>query len=182
MTDARTDVYAAGATFYYLLSGHAPAPAPDRQSGAAGLAPVSKLAAKTLQATEKVVTQALELEPSARWSNAAEMQRLTVAASRKLTSAAAASVAVAAPAAGFSRQASHQQCPGCCCATAPPRWVGGTAGATGGRAVGCRSLFVVEQHAPNADRACGSGCTAAQPGDHSNNTRGYSHSAAIFSG
>ena len=87
-TDARTDVYAAGATLYYLLSGQAPAPAPDRQSGVAGVAPVSKIAPKTSQATEKIVTQALELEPGARWNNAAEMRRSAAAASRKLVSAA----------------------------------------------------------------------------------------------
>lgn len=88
ITDARTDVYAAGATFYYLLTGHAPAPAPERQSGGAGVAPVSKVAPKTSQPTEKIVTQALELEPEARWNNAAEMRRSAAAASRKLANAA----------------------------------------------------------------------------------------------
>lgn len=133
MTDARTDVYAAGATFYYLLSGHAPAPAPDRQSGAAGLAPVSKLAAKTSQATEKVVTQALELEPSARWSNAAEMQRLTVAASRKLTSAAAASAAEPPPLLVSPAKPAISSAP---VVAAPPRRRAGLAGLLGLLGVG----------------------------------------------
>jgi serine/threonine-protein kinase len=87
-TDARTDVYSAGATFYYLLTGVAPAAAPDRAAGTGTVAPVSKLALRTSQATDMLVAKALHLASGERWANAAEMRRAAEVASRKLASAA----------------------------------------------------------------------------------------------
>ena len=86
--DARTDVFGAGATLYYLLTGVAPAAAPERASGAATLAPARKLVAKITANTDALLSKALHLASEERWANAAEMRRAAAVASRKLVSAA----------------------------------------------------------------------------------------------
>jgi len=86
--DARTDVFGAGATLYYLLTGVAPAAAPERASGAATLAPARKLVSKISANTDALLSKALNLAGEERWANAAEMRRAAAVASRKLVSAA----------------------------------------------------------------------------------------------
>ncbi|MEW5867823.1 MAG: bifunctional serine/threonine-protein kinase/formylglycine-generating enzyme family protein [Chloroflexota bacterium] len=78
-TDARTDVYALGATLYHALTGATPPESIDRVGGAA-LLPPRQLNPGVTPAVEAVMLRALEMMPDARYQSAAELRQALVQA------------------------------------------------------------------------------------------------------
>lgn len=72
-SDARTDIYALGATLYILLTGVAPADSIVRQASAESLKPPRTLNPALSQAVESIVLKAIALEPANRYQSASEM-------------------------------------------------------------------------------------------------------------
>ncbi|MFI5272112.1 MAG: protein kinase [Ktedonobacterales bacterium] len=71
-TDQRTDVYALGATLYFLLTGYQPTEAPARLAAHA-LPPPRALNPAVSAATEAALLRAMALDPAARQQSAAEL-------------------------------------------------------------------------------------------------------------
>lgn len=80
-TDARTDIYALGATLYHLLTGTAPAEAPQRVINPASLVPPRQLNPALTPAVEAVILRAIAIAPDQRFQTAAEMRQALAAAS-----------------------------------------------------------------------------------------------------
>lgn len=68
-TDARSDIYALGATLHHLLTNHDPASTPFR------FEPVRKYNPRISPAMENVIMRAIEQNPAQRWQTAREMQQ-----------------------------------------------------------------------------------------------------------
>ncbi len=72
-TDARSDVYALGATLYALVTATVPLDAFDRFVKGTPLAPPTRHNPRVTPALEQVIMQAMELDPRRRFSSAQEM-------------------------------------------------------------------------------------------------------------
>ncbi|MBN1152925.1 MAG: SUMF1/EgtB/PvdO family nonheme iron enzyme [Dehalococcoidia bacterium] len=72
-TDARSDIYALGATLYHALAGQAPPTASDRIADPALFQPVRALNPQVSAATDAALQRALEPARDGRWASAAQM-------------------------------------------------------------------------------------------------------------
>jgi|GEM_PF-1988802 hypothetical protein len=77
-TDARTDIYALGATLYYLVTGQIPLEAPGRVTGT--LAPPRMLNPAVRPEVEAVILKAMEMRPEQRYASATALQMALQAA------------------------------------------------------------------------------------------------------
>lgn len=81
-TDARSDIYALGATLYHLLAGVVPADAPQRSLNPACLVAPRQLVPALSPATEAAVLKAMALQPDQRFQTAQEMRAALLSAAR----------------------------------------------------------------------------------------------------
>jgi serine/threonine protein kinase len=86
-TEPRSDIYALGATMYQLLTNKVPAAAPTRVASVASFVPPRQLNPALSAAVEVVILRAMEIHPTHRYADAAEMQKALEGISRHPSSA-----------------------------------------------------------------------------------------------
>jgi len=74
-TTARTDVYALGATLYYLLTRKLPPSAPDRTLNQTALPSIRHYNPRVSANTDQVILKAMEVSPSKRYASARAMRK-----------------------------------------------------------------------------------------------------------
>ena len=72
-TDTRSDVYAAGATLYALLTGHVPPESIDLMGGMAQLTPPRAFSPRMSPNVEVAILRAMNTQPSTRYADAGQM-------------------------------------------------------------------------------------------------------------
>jgi len=77
-SDARSDIYALGATLYDLLTHEVPADSPTRRVNPKAFETPRQLNPRISQATEAIVLRAMEEEPQNRYQSAAEMYQAII--------------------------------------------------------------------------------------------------------
>jgi ABC-type Fe3+ transport system substrate-binding protein len=79
-SDARSDIYALGATLYNLLTDKVPADAPTRRINPSAFQPPRQLNPRLTAATEHIILKAMAEEPKDRYQSAQEMHQAIVLA------------------------------------------------------------------------------------------------------
>jgi serine/threonine-protein kinase len=74
-TDARSDIYALGATFYHLLTGRAPQPVSQRILNPDTQAPLQQINPKVSPWMARFVAKAMAIRPEERFQNTQDMRR-----------------------------------------------------------------------------------------------------------
>ncbi|MEZ4768210.1 MAG: serine/threonine-protein kinase [Caldilineales bacterium] len=92
-TDARTDIYALGATLYHLLTGTSPADARQRFLKPGALTPIRQINPDVSARTERAVLRAMAMHPDERPSSVAEVRSSLVGSRHAQGSGAALSAA-----------------------------------------------------------------------------------------
>ena len=77
-TDARTDIYALGATLYHLLTGNSPADAKQRFLKPGALTPIRQINPSVSARTERGVLRAMAMHPDERPANVADLRNALV--------------------------------------------------------------------------------------------------------
>jgi len=97
-TDARTDIYALGATLYFALTGTRPPVATTRALSPEALKPIHRLNPEVSEELERIIHKALEVIPDGRYRSAAQMRdEILHLQSLKRKSEASASTATTVP-------------------------------------------------------------------------------------
>ena len=90
-TDARSDIYALGATLHHLLTGRMPSPA------SFAFPPVRTLSPAVSTATAEAIARAVETDPARRWQTAAAMRTALRRSAQPISIASAAPVPAVSP-------------------------------------------------------------------------------------